>query len=772
MVGIGHIGVSLVQKSRLAILIALGLMFAGMLATTGSARAATIVRPTTDVRNDWTEVGATTAAQALDDAVSVSKTVPKGDYIASGSDGSVADVRLAPQAVAKTTRVKKARLWFAGKTAKQGSLTVQVTAGRKLLGTRTIRANRAPKWRSMSFQVPNARSLKRLRARFTSDGSTDTQVRAAYARVKLQDAAPQEDVTPPRAVQVFGPTETLRPGAKTPSGGTTSARLAAAQNEYESFQVNVQAGPEGLGGVGVSLAGDLTGPNGATIATGDIEIYREAYYTVDAAAGKPRSSGLGAEGRWPDALIPERDSFYHEDRSAFPYDVAADDELTAWVDVFVPAGTAPGTYEGSVEVTTSAGTIATIPVSVAVFALEMPSTSSLPSLFLMTAPGRQPCGAHTGEEWCGPNESHAWDLTYLYARAGLQNRMTIANPIPGAYEDAPSEAMYEEYLKPLVDGTDSGLAGTVPPLMSGAEMTTVTAMWPCINNSRCLAEWRTLAEEHGFADRFYAYACDEPSQTPTSAYNFDDWNDCARNSRQARRTWPDVNNLVTSDAAGAAQAQAAGKILLDQDVDVLVPNVTELAGTRPAYNSFLSGTGGSGTKRAWVYTSCSSYSCNEDENPESQDYPGYAIDQPASQARAIGWLAYIYGLQGELYWNTVNSLETAWSNQYDFGANGDGNLFYPGSAHGTSDAPAIGGTHDIPIESMRLKRIRDGREDYELLTALTAQGRGADAMAVARDTFGSQATAAHHTNLPASRVDGGRCALVGLLDQTAASYCS
>jgi hypothetical protein len=768
MACIGHIGVSLVHKSKVAILIALGLMFAGMLSTTGSARAATIVRPATDVHNDWLEVGATTAAQALDDVVSPSKSVPRGDYIAAGSDGGVADVRLASQTLAQDTRVKKARLWFAGKTAQEGKLTVQVTAGNKRLGTRTIPANRGPKWRSFSFRVPDADALKHLRARFTTDGSTEVQ--AAFARVKLQEGTPQDAA--PRAVQVFGPTETLRPDAKTPAGGTTSARLAAAQNEYESFQVNIQAGPEGLGDVGVSLTGDLAGPDGATISTDDVEIYREAYYTVDAADGKPRSSGLGAEGRWPDALIPERDSFYHEDRSAFPYDVAAGDELTAWVDVFVPGGATPGTYEGSVEVTTAAGTIATIPVSVAVISLEMPSTSSLPSLFLMTAPGKQPCGAHTGEEWCGANESHAWDLTYLYARAGLQNRMTIANPVPGAYEDAPSEDMYEEYLEPLVDGTDSGLAGTVPPLMSGAQMTTVTAMWPCINNAHCLSEWRALADEHGFADRFYAYACDEPSVTPSSAYTWDDWSDCARNSRQARRSWPDVNTLVTSNATEAQQAQSAGRVNLDQDVDVLVPNVTELAGTRPTYNSFLAGSGGSGTKQAWVYTSCSSYSCNEDENPESADYPGYAIDQPASQARAIGWLAYIYGLQGELYWNTVNSLETAWSNQYDFGANGDGNLFYPGSAHGTDDAPAIGGTHDIPIESMRLKRIRDGREDYELLTALAAQGRGAEAMAVARNAFGGQATAAHHTNLPASTVDGARCSLVGLIDSAAASYCS
>ncbi len=765
MVSSGPTRLQIGQSSRFAVLIGLGLIVVAMLATAAGAQGATIVRPTADVKNDWKQVGAATAAKALDDPVSSTKRVPRGDYIASGPTGDVADVRLAPQTLAKGQRVKRARLWFAGKTANEGRLRVEVKAGPKRLGSRTIPAGQRSKWRSMRFRVPKANSLRKLRIRFTSDRGAGTQVRAAFARVKLKETAPA------RAVEVFGPTETLRPDAKTPAGGTESARLAAAQNEYESFQVHVEGGPNGLSGVGVSLTGDLTGPGGATISTDNVDVYREAYYTVDAAAGKPRSSGLGAEGRWPDALIPERDSFYNEDRAAFPYDIPGGDELTAWVDVFIPAGTAPGTYEGSIAVTSAAGTIATLPVSVAVFSLAMPSTSSLPSLFLMTPPGRQPCGAHSGDSWCNANDSEAWDLAYLYARAGLQNRMTIANPVPGAYEEAPTEEMFDEYLKPLVDGTDPGLAGTVPPRMSGAQMTSVTALWPCINNPGCLEDWRQLATDNGFADRFVAYSCDEPSITPLPS-SFDDWSDCARNSRQARGVWPDVNTLVTSSAADAQQAASYGKVDLNSDVDRLVPNVVELAGTRPDYNSFLAGTGGSGDKQAWFYTSCSSYSCDEDEDSESEGYPGYAIDQPASQARAIGWLGFIYGLRGELYWNTVQSLQTAWSNQYDFGANGDGNLFYPGSANGFGDAPAIGGEHDIPIESMRLKRIRDGREDYELLQALASQGRGSEAMQVARDTFGGQATAAHSTAVKAAKVDGARCSLVGMIDQTAATYCS
>jgi hypothetical protein len=46
------------------------------------------------------------------------------------------------------------------------------------------------------------------------------------------------------------------------------------------------------------------------------------------------------------------------------------------------------------------------------------------------------------------------------------------------------------------------------------------------------------------------------------------------------------------------------------------------------------------------------------------------------------------------------------------GGNGDGTLFYPGRPD------RIGGHTDIPIESIRLKLIREGMEDHEYLTLL------------------------------------------------------
>src|SRR5258707_1095386 len=56
----------------------------------------------------------------------------------------------------------------------------------------------------------------------------------------------------------------------------------------------------------------------------------------------------------------------------------------------------------------------------------------------------------------------------------------------------------------------------------------------------------------------------------------------------------------------------------------------------------------------------------------------------------------------------------SWGNADNLGGgNGDGTLFYPGTTS------RIGGQSDIPIESLRLKIIRDGLQDYEYLHLLS-----------------------------------------------------
>jgi hypothetical protein len=101
------------------------------------------------------------------------------------------------------------------------------------------------------------------------------------------------------------------------------------------------------------------------------------------------------------------------------------------------------------------------------------------------------------------------------------------------------------------------------------------------------------------------------------------------------------------------------------------------------------------------------------------------IDRAPAAHRIMQWLTFKYGITGELYF----AMNDAYSREGDvvdnihmYGGNGDGTFFYPGR-------PAdIGGTTDIPIESIRLKLIREGLEDYEYLQLLSEAGDRSFAM--------------------------------------------
>jgi MYXO-CTERM domain-containing protein len=99
------------------------------------------------------------------------------------------------------------------------------------------------------------------------------------------------------------------------------------------------------------------------------------------------------------------------------------------------------------------------------------------------------------------------------------------------------------------------------------------------------------------------------------------------------------------------------------------------------------------------------------------------IDEPAISNRMMQWMDFDYQVSAELYYDTTYAMSTAsqdsWTTQYEFGNNGDGSIFYPGKPS------VIGGTHDIPIESFRMKMLREGMQDYEYLNMLTTLGDGA-----------------------------------------------
>jgi hypothetical protein len=94
------------------------------------------------------------------------------------------------------------------------------------------------------------------------------------------------------------------------------------------------------------------------------------------------------------------------------------------------------------------------------------------------------------------------------------------------------------------------------------------------------------------------------------------------------------------------------------------------------------------------------------------------IDMQGMKNRIQDWVNWKFHIQGELYWGVNYRYYDAdpYQDQFAFWGNGEGTFFYPGTPN------LIGGTTDIPVESIRLKIKRDGLEDYEYLTILSGLG--------------------------------------------------
>ncbi len=133
--------------------------------------------------------------------------------------------------------------------------------------------------------------------------------------------------------------------------------LYAARNEYEAAQILVRSEAELYD---LSLAAsDLRGEDG-TISSSNIVMYSE--YSAPASASGDVEPTPDGSNLYTDALLP-----------VAPMDLEAHVTQPYWVRVYVPKGTEPGVYSGSVTVTANEGTFV-VPVSVNVYDVTIPDT--------------------------------------------------------------------------------------------------------------------------------------------------------------------------------------------------------------------------------------------------------------------------------------------------------------------------------------------------------------------------------------------------------------
>lgn len=514
---------------------------------------------------------------------------------------------------------------------------------------------------------------------------------------------------PAPGVTVLGSAAKVRP--RDAATGTAGASLVAARNEFESFQVVVHAGAVPLRNVTVSLAEPPAGPDGKAIPAANVTVHRVGYLEVTTP-----SDPEGAPGPWPDPLIPAVDTLVGEARDAFPVDVPAGENRVAWVEVLVPLDTAPGVYRGALAVTAD-GWSARVPLAITVLAFTLPSTATLKTSFGLSEDTCAPLGL----EDCADPAVRA-GVRQLFLRSALDHRVTLGHPhAPWSLvgEQAGAEE-FRRFFLPYVEGTGD-------TRLPGARLTTYQ-----VNrvSDRGLSGWRAEAERGGFLDRAFVWSCDEPYFFPVYGDPAGNWPLCHAVLEADRAAWPDGRRLVTAHLQTATDAGAL------ELIDLLVVNLEFLHGPprspwyegdqRPLYDPFLAAPG----KELWLYSACGSHGCTRNDDPYTAGWAGgYEVDAPASEVRALPWLAFRYDATGLLYYDTVLQLATAWDDAYRYTGNGEGTLFYPGT-------PArIGGTRAIPLASIRLAALRDGLEDHEYLVFLRDNGLAAEARRIAAALF-------------------------------------
>lgn len=506
----------------------------------------------------------------------------------------------------------------------------------------------------------------------------------AWALTAVLASAPQ--------AKVVSPLMKVRPGAAVE--GKAEARLSLARGECEAAQVVL---PGKAQRVEVKTLG-LKGPGKALEAS----IWREAYIDV-----KTASNGQGATGLWPDALVPV----------GTPGQPNAPAVL--YVEVCAPESQKPGTYQGTLSVTADGVAVAPVPVSAVVQPFVLPATSSLPNSF-----GISLYSIAKGHG-LNPESPEAKSLLRDYVRTLLEHRisahgMSMTAP-PVHFEKGRAVVdfhAYDEEVGPFLEGK---------ALPSGARLTTaeVRDSRQASTDAEKTAYYRAFAEhfrQKGWKAQLFFYAKDEPKPEDVPLVR-------AQASRV--RGAGGIPVLVTAPLDDALRASAD---ILTPTLNCFFPrpgpqtcrNVVPLATLRGKLPP---------QTKVWWYQSCNSHGCTGGPPADAaidkvySGWASYMVDHPAPLNRAMGPLAFLTGVDGELYFDTVfayNTKKDVWQDVFEFGGNGDGTLFYPGT-------PAkLGGKRHQPVVSLRLKHIRDGLEDYEYLRLLASLGDADFARAAAR----------------------------------------
>ena len=474
--------------------------------------------------------------------------------------------------------------------------------------------------------------------------------------------------------------------------------VLAARNGYECAQILIFPDQDTDYDVKIS---DLCSSDGTAYASDNVTAFAEKYIYVDR---NWQTNGLPT-GNYPDALLPMDAAKNHGQTH-----ICAGSNKGIWLEFFIPADQKPGIYRGTVAV--EANGLWEYPVELEVLDLLIPAHTGVRSLF------------HT-------NVQHM-----------------------SRYEKGDMTAMYEKYLQYLLqhricqtsfmisEGSDESVAKYAEKAAQLSKQGYNTFSIPSIEKEyngymTFSDEW---LEKYLFAlaqkslecgidlikqVAFYDWRIDEPfgvkykpGQEQESVERFSCCVEhvadrCSKlpefESEFGKRIISSLRNTCHVITDYYERQHFPNRQKLDKNGEPYQYDCEKVT-LCPKFDGYdtpeLAAPYGSCQERWW-------YGCNAPNAP----YVSYHIDDAAFSPRIIGGLMARYGIVGNLYWanNIYTEINTTGKPLFlddpyqtahrGFGANGDGAILYPGSIYGV----------DGPVGCIRLKNIREGNQDWELL---------------------------------------------------------
>lgn len=463
--------------------------------------------------------------------------------------------------------------------------------------------------------------------------------------------------------------EKVLPRAGVPSLDVRPARVSAARNERESFQVVVYPFERDLKQVQVRVVGMKSGDGtplpGSCITAppvGYVETKRVPPY------------GSSHVGWWPDPILT------FTDRA----DIAMGDAQSFWVNIDVPKDQPAGLYRGKLEVVSDGKALLAYDLSVRVYGFAMPDASPLPMAITFWPHDHLQGGQNNAEQ-------ETWRSEPDYPiRAWRKHKSEWADFLAEYYITMDSLYAYGDWepqfdeLKRLKDagklGTfNLGYYSKYPASEDGVQAwraATIDTLRPRYEKAKDL----------GILDKAYIYGCDEH---PKEEFP---WVEKAAAAIKAE--FPDVMVMTTTyDHSYGMETEI-------KSMDAWCP-------LTPRYNKEAADEVRGQGKQVWWYICCGPH----------HPFPNMFIEYPAIDGRILmGAMTAKFRPDGFLYyqisiWNSRKPIDTGPFTDWD-----------PRSwttYHGDGSWTCIG-PDGTPLPTVRLENFRDGLEDYAYFRVLEA----------------------------------------------------